>query len=66
LRWTALVSCGILGALFGALEFYLYDNGIALDTLLNSIGAGLTITDLMIVTFIFWIIAGLWLAMGSD
>lgn len=63
MRWTAFVACAILGALFAMLENYLYDAGIALDSLLSSVGASLTITDLMIVTFLFWCIAGLWLAM---
>lgn len=58
----SIFVCSILGVLFAMLENYLFENGIFVDTLLISIGAGLTITDLMIVTIIIWVIVGLWLA----
>lgn len=65
MRWTAFVACAILGALFAMLENYLYQAGIGLDSLLSSVGASLTITDFMILTFLAWCIVGLWLSMAD-
>lgn len=56
-----LFACGLLGVLFAMLENYLFDAGILLDSVLASI-SGATITDLMIITFIGWLILGLFLS----
>lgn len=62
MNFGKLVICALLGVLTSMLFNYLYVGGIAIDTLLTSIGAGLTITDIMIINFILWVLAGLWLA----